>query len=455
MLTLTVTYDPSTRLLSFEGERFLGTTEDNASAQIVVNGISDLSVQYTAELVFGVSLYNDGMIYHPIGTIDISTSSYILPNEILAKAVDGILPTELRLTNGTEVIVSRNRLDIEVSQAIDALGPISGAYRPDIYGKTSQWASDVLYAEGAVVIHNGVLFYSIRSDNLDHVPTSTIATWWRKVETFASNEYETIIGDGSSTAFAISHNLHTLNIWISARDPNFMDMADLITDVTVTDRDTLSIEFASAPQIGTRVRVSESYNVLKGDAYITDRAHVGNLTVGNSVIALSTGNIGVDPTGRAVAGTVGNEKVLTMKEELDAYILSAQVEFNNKIDKNTPILAGTYPKVTVDSDGLVTGGSSLAATDIPILDAAKITTGTFDVARIPVKKYTGVITGNGSAKTFTLAHGLGGAPLSVMLHRADGQMVDTKMVLSATNITVYMTTAPSIGENFTVTAIRW
>jgi phage-related tail fiber protein len=40
------------------------------------------------------------------------------------------------------------------------------------------------------------------------------------------------------------------------------------------------------------------------------------------------------------------------------------------------VTAGTYPKVTVDSKGRVTSGSSLIASDIPSLDWAKITSGT-------------------------------------------------------------------------------
>ena len=40
---------------------------------------------------------------------------------------------------------------------------------------------------------------------------------------------------------------------------------------------------------------------------------------------------------------------------------------------NSGVTAGTYPKVTVDSKGRVTGGAALAATDIPNLTLSKIT----------------------------------------------------------------------------------
>ena len=45
--------------------------------------------------------------------------------------------------------------------------------------------------------------------------------------------------------------------------------------------------------------------------------------------------------------------------------------------------AGTYTKVTTDAKGRVTAGTTLAAADIPNLDAGKITTGTIDAARLP------------------------------------------------------------------------
>jgi hypothetical protein len=45
--------------------------------------------------------------------------------------------------------------------------------------------------------------------------------------------------------------------------------------------------------------------------------------------------------------------------------------------------AGTYTKVTTDAKGRVTAGTTLAATDIPNLDASKITSGVIDAARLP------------------------------------------------------------------------
>lgn len=56
--------------------------------------------------------------------------------------------------------------------------------------------------------------------------------------------------------------------------------------------------------------------------------------------------------------------------------------------------AGAYAKVTVDAKGRVTAGASLAAADIPALDAAKITTGVLPIARGGTGTATGSIAGS-------------------------------------------------------------
>lgn len=50
---------------------------------------------------------------------------------------------------------------------------------------------------------------------------------------------------------------------------------------------------------------------------------------------------------------------------------------------NSGVTAGTYTKITVDAKGRATSGTTLSATDIPNLDAAKITSGVLDAARLP------------------------------------------------------------------------
>ena len=53
------------------------------------------------------------------------------------------------------------------------------------------------------------------------------------------------------------------------------------------------------------------------------------------------------------------------------------------------VTAGTYTKVTLNDKGISTAGTVLSAGDIPNLDAAKITTGSLDIARIAANTVTG------------------------------------------------------------------
>jgi hypothetical protein len=79
-----------------------------------------------------------------------------------------------------------------------------------------------------------------------------------------------------------------------------------------------------------------------------------------------------------LAPTEGMVSYLKDTNQVSVYNGTAWVDIAP--DVGTP---GTYTKVTTDFKGRVTSGTTLAAGDIPALDASKTTSGTFADARIP------------------------------------------------------------------------
>ena len=65
------------------------------------------------------------------------------------------------------------------------------------------------------------------------------------------------------------------------------------------------------------------------------------------------------------------------------------VDATGDLNHSNSVSSGTGTKVTFDAQGHITATSSLSASDVPDLDAAKITTGTFPAARIGSDAVTG------------------------------------------------------------------
>lgn len=82
--------------------------------------------------------------------------------------------------------------------------------------------------------------------------------------------------------------------------------------------------------------------------------------------------------------TVGSSLESSDIPSLDiSKITNLQISLDDKVVKNSNIIAGTGIKVSYDAKGLILSSTSLEASDIPNLDAAKITTGVIDVNRLP------------------------------------------------------------------------
>lgn len=145
-----------------------------------------------------------------------------------------------------------------------------------------------------------------------------------------------------------------------------------------------------------------------------------------------------------------------------------KVKVNKLTDSETR--AGTYKKVTVNADGLVSSGEAdlavadipalpaakitsgtLAVERIPVLDADKITTGTFDVARIPdieSTKITGLVpmskmaiqaktqSVTSGAKTYEWTHGFSAEPYIVQVVKGGKVIIGLVVTYDASKVVV-------------------
>ena len=96
------------------------------------------------------------------------------------------------------------------------------------------------------------------------------------------------------------------------------------------------------------------------------------------------------------------------------------------------VTAGTYPKVTVDTRGHVTAGTTLSASDVPDISAAKLTSGTIGTARIANDAVTGPKLADGSVTRFAGAPDTDGV---VDFGTAD---FDGQLLYDATNENLYI-----------------
>lgn len=192
------------------------------------------------------------------------------------------------------------------------------------------------------------------------------------------------------------------------------------------------------------------------------------------------------------------------KATSDAIAVVAAVA-NAAVVANSAITGGTYTKITFDAKGLVTSGTNLVAGDIPDLSASYVAIGRIGAAGgvaglgsdskvpiaqlptgngenlIPVLPSAGTagqalvvneggdgfafrtvpdhsmsrvsfsITGNGSTTSFNHAINFDGElPSSVTIFDTQGRIVYADVQCTTSQVTVTMTPAPAVDENYTV-----
>ena len=107
---------------------------------------------------------------------------------------------------------------------------------------------------------------------------------------------------------------------------------------------------------------------------------VTTATAGKILKLNANGKLPADVTGNAATASKLAKAVTIGVTGNDVDDASVSFDGSKDVSVNvvlsaTGVVAGTYPKVTVDAKGRVTAGAKLAASDIPNLDWSKITTG--------------------------------------------------------------------------------
>ena len=129
-----------------------------------------------------------------------------------------------------------------------------------------------------------------------------------------------------------------------------------------------SVEYAkSSTTSGTSTTVSSGSPPAPAQGAIWFDTTTGKLSFFDGTAAQSVGTSG----GSVSSVTAGSG------------LTGGTITTSGTISMPTVGTAGTYAKVTTDSQGRVTAGAPLVAGDIPTLDASKLTTGTFASAMIP------------------------------------------------------------------------
>lgn len=142
-----------------------------------------------------------------------------------------------------------------------------------------------------------------------------------------------------------------------------------------------TLQMPDADGLGGQTLITDGNGRLNWASIVTGSLFQNYVDIGNATddrIQVDTSALG-DILADTTTGMTIKSAVIS-----DTHIADDAAIAWSKIAANPDITAATATKISYDAKGLVTSGTTLDATDIPSLDASKITSGTLDAARIPL-----------------------------------------------------------------------
>jgi hypothetical protein len=213
-----------------------------------------------------------------------------------------------------------------------------------------------------------------------------------KIYIWDSSAWQSVKGAGSVNA-VVGTSSGIVNITITTS-------GDEVTITPSLDNTTAGAQFLAGP---TSAAGAVSYRAIaSGDLPTATSSAKGAVAVNGNGLTLSNDEIQIDNTvtaettehhlvqydanglitaGRVIAASDLPEATSSAK---GAVVPGSGLEVasGGTLNHTNSTTAGTFTKVTVDAQGHVTSAVNLAAADIPDLDAAKTTSGTFPTARL-------------------------------------------------------------------------
>jgi hypothetical protein len=242
-------------------------------------------------------------------------------------------------------------------------------------------------------------------DLVTTLPASGAFTGQFALDTDDSNAY---VWDGSSwVSFKAAGSVNTV-IGSTAGIVNvtIATSGDQVTITTSLDNTAGAAEFLAGPTgnagaVGYRAIVGTDLPaataVTKGAAIVDGeglRMNDDNIEIDNDITASATHHVvtysdkGLITGGRGIQA--GDLPAATPSAKGGVIVgTGLSVDGTGLLNHTNNVISGTATKITFDSEGHVTGTLNLDAADVPALDAAKITTGTFATARIANAAVTG------------------------------------------------------------------